>query len=82
MKKNVINLLKNFKKLKKDFSESNLKAIFNNNNDPYFYFQLFNFNLIFDIDYFLNVNNKNFEATVIYIKLILEILSNYYYYIL
>ena len=76
-----INLLKNFKKLKKDFSESNLKAIFNNN-DPYFYFQLFNFNLIFDIDYFLNVNNKNFEATVIYIKLILEILSNYYYYIL
>ena len=76
-----INLLKNFKKLKKNFSENNLKAIFEKN-EPYFYFQLFNFNLIFDIDYFLNVNNKNFEATVIYIKLILEILSNYYYYIL
>ena len=75
-----INLLKQIKKLNKDFSEKNLKNIFNEN-DPYFYFQLFNFNLIFDIDYFLNVHNSNSEYSTIYIILILEILSNFYYYI-
>ena len=46
--KEKIKLLKQIKKLNKDFSEKNLKNIFNEN-DPYFYFQLFNFNLIFDI---------------------------------
>ena len=75
-----INLLKKIKKLKNDFSEKNLISIFKEN-DPYFYFQLFNFNLIFDIDYFLNFHNSNSEFSSVYIILILEILSNYYSYI-
>ena len=78
--KEKINLLKKIKKLKNDFSEKNLKSVFKEN-DPYFYFQLFNFYLIFDLDYFLNYYNSNSEYSMNYIILILEILSNYYSYI-
>jgi hypothetical protein len=79
--KKKFDFLKKFKKLKNDFSEKNLISIFEKE-DPYYYFQLFNFYLLFDIDYFLNSNNNKFhEETCKYIKIILEIISNYYSYI-